>query len=96
MRGKEISNDFYNRHCGITPAYAGKSRNVSTAKQMDWDHPRQCGEKYGYYTIEVISLGSPPPMRGKETFPEYRYPYMRITPAYAGKRSMDLPFDTIV
>ena len=34
-------------------------------------------------------------MRGKERFPEYRFPYMRITPAYAGKRYI-FPFPPFV
>ena len=28
--------------------------------------PAYAGKSYGYYTIEVTSLGSPPPMRGKD------------------------------
>ena len=65
MRGKvpkiEDGIDFI----GITPAYAGKRNAVQFWKSFLWDHPRLCGEKYGYYTIEVSFLGSPPPMRGK-------------------------------
>ena len=30
------------------------------------DHPRLCGEKSSNSVINSISLGSPPPMRGKE------------------------------
>ena len=35
-------------------------------------------------------------MRGKVTAPVAEGVKRGITPAYAGKRSMDLPFDTIV
>ena len=49
------------------------------------DHPRLCGEKFPAVQLTRISLGSPPPMRGKgiDLYPEV--PQKRITPAYAGK-----------
>ena len=29
----------------ITPAYAGKSREINQQEEIDRDHPRVCGEK---------------------------------------------------
>ena len=45
MRGKESSDGFFLMNSGITPAYAGKSRQwyIDLAKKRD--HPRLCGEK---------------------------------------------------
>ena len=85
MRGKESSDGFFLMNSGITPAYAGKSSAMSRIKSLYWDHPRLCGEKYGYYTIEVSFLGSPPPMRGKVKKEIKKIQEQRITPAYAGK-----------
>ena len=73
---------------GITPAYAGKRIELDAIVDFVQDHPRLCGEKYGYYTIEVSSLGSPPPMRGKTDRIHFVHHLSRITPAYAGKRPL--------
>ena len=70
----------------ITPAYAGKSWNEQAAKCAERDHPRLCGEKSIFYHLLSILLGSPPPMRGKDSAcSSVNFSY-RITPAYAGKR----------
>ena len=50
----------------ITPAYAGKRKRRLTTTAADGDHPRLCGEKYSPSSGSRRSLGSPPPMRGKE------------------------------
>ena len=59
------------RNCsivGITPAYAGKSfLSVFSAMGVK-DHPRLCGEKPQTGIVKYISIGSPPPMRGKDTW----------------------------
>ena len=69
----------------ITPAYAGKSLGVGVLWIHDKDHPRLCGEKlYQDYTT-LISMGSPPPMRGKVEKRDSINFGIRITPAYAGK-----------
>ena len=71
----------------ITPAYAGKSNHVADVYRIEWDHPRLCGEKISHALLMMLDRGSPPPMRGK--VPEDCRPptEIRITPAYAGKRS---------
>ena len=52
------------------------------------DHPRLCGEKIIKDSHCAIPAGSPPPMRGKDDMIEIDEAYSRITPAYAGKRTI--------
>ena len=85
MRGKATgrkSTESVNR---ITPAYAGKSREPRQADTCEWDHPRLCGEKQFSTAQTTITVGSPPPMRGKGKVRYLRRCTERITPAYAGK-----------
>ena len=49
----------------ITPAHAGKSSMISLKKLHQRDHPRTCGEKKLIGGDDVVSVGSPPHMRGK-------------------------------
>ena len=86
MRGKEANRCMQPPKCGITPAYAGKSRLQGTFPARQRDHPRVCGEKPTRPAGRVPGLGSPPRMRGKggrTAGPRHR---TGITPAYAGKR----------
>ena len=70
----------------ITPAYAGK-RTFRKNEPKAWkDHPRVCGEKYFAIRDKVAKKGSPPRMRGKDVFQVLDCQWIRITPAYAGKR----------
>ena len=69
----------------ITPAYAGKSYIQQFAGKFFWDHPRLCGEKVEQRNIVIDTIGSPPPMRGKESTEKSWSEIPRITPAYAGK-----------
>ena len=87
MRGKGCGQSRIIRMPGITPAYAGKRDNMSTAFTVLKDHPRLCGEKLPPCCAVVISTGSPPPMRGKVDIQSLDEHGTRITPAYAGKRS---------
>ena len=85
MRGKafgKICNNLFNR---ITPAYAGKRYAAWDGIFDTEDHPRLCGEKLSQGLLAVLSLGSPPPMRGKVHAFACFFPLCRITPAYAGK-----------
>ena len=85
MRGKafgKICNNLFNR---ITPAYAGKRYAAWDGIFDTEDHPRLCGEKLSQGLLAVLSLGSPPPMRGKDTHFRGFLAYIGITPAYAGK-----------
>ena len=72
----------------ITPAYAGKSRRITSSFSSIRDHPRLCGEKIVSNGKSMDALGSPPPMRGKANSTAKFIPWNRITPAYAGKRHL--------
>ena len=78
-------NDF--QPMEITPAYAGKR----ICPVYDWvgqrDHPRLCGEKAVSPVCNSGQRGSPPPMRGKAAGLMWTSWAVRITPAYAGKRT---------
>ena len=50
---------------GITPAWAGKSRECRYALTNEWDHPRMGGEKTVKVPALVVPTGSPPRRRGK-------------------------------
>ena len=51
---------------GITPAYAGKRRDIYMLHRPPRDHPRIRGEKhYDDYGIS-LKQGSPPHTRGKD------------------------------
>ena len=85
MRGKVPIHDTVFFHVGITPAYAGKSMELSSNIMVSKDHPRLCGEKASTKAWELWGTGSPPPMRGKVRNAVYGVFVFRITPAYAGK-----------
>ena len=89
MRGKEICQNFGAFGFRITPAYAGKSFDQVLNVRMPEDHPRLCGEKRIAIKLQLKTLGSPPPMRGKAKSAAYCFGVRGITPAYAGK-SLDL------
>ena len=87
MRGKVLLKKSFRLSKRITPAHAGKRKNLTKIVLVLRDHPRTCGEKGFALTISSVTIGSPPHMRGKgmyEILKQYEY---RITPAHAGKRS---------
>ena len=91
MRGKAARTPHDMPRRRITPAYAGKSRSPWFSLRVSWDHPRLCGEKRNAAAHCVSGVGSPPPMRGKDTSSwSTSMPY-GITPAYAGKRQSTVP-----
>ena len=85
MRGKAKEEPYRPCHPGITPACAGKRRGSCRRMHRIWDHPRMCGEKASEYTCPLISLGSPPHVRGKACATSRRACAAGITPACAGK-----------
>ena len=88
MRGKAPSVVWTECKVGITPAYAGKRRIFQRKKHFAGDHPRVCGEKCVVLLVLCCGLGSPPRMRGK-AFPSTRILTVAgITPAYAGKSTV--------
>ena len=87
MRGKDTLSIRSVTPHWITPAYAGKSGVCRFSVTTVWDHPRLCGEKLKPRRRIETNQGSPPPMRGKAEFQLVFGDTVRITPAYAGKRS---------
>ena len=69
----------------ITPAWAGKSGDYSTAGSSGKDHPRVGGEKIHWLSFRLFRTGSPPRGRGKVPYPQRGPEVTRITPAWAGK-----------
>ena len=86
MRGKDLTAVLAAPRSGITPAYAGKSSAARCKRCRSWDHPRLCGEKQFNAVPPDGCGGSPPPMRGKDFCKPPFQAFLRITPAYAGKR----------
>ena len=85
MRGKDVCGGRSKTSSGITPAYAGKSRRITSSFSSMRDHPRLCGEKANPPAALIFRMGSPPPMRGKGKRFKSLHPLTGITPAYAGK-----------
>ena len=75
----------------ITPAYAGKSGGSGGGRGRARDHPRLCGEKQAAKFLNCHIIGSPPPMRGKDSRRSRPARNHGITPAYAGKSVPTLP-----
>ena len=90
MRGKAANACSTGRAAGITPAYAGKSSERLQYRTSRRDHPRVCGEKILSEHVGGVTEGSPPRMRGKERAVKDMRAAGRITPAYAGKRCVDM------
>ena len=86
MRGKAWTFNTSETPTGITPAYAGKRSKRTNPYEHAQDHPRVCGEKPALPPGVLAPPGSPPRMRGKESFEEHGFVIGGITPAYAGKR----------
>ena len=69
---------------GITPAHAGNTFIISKPHFVFEDHPRACGEYFCFCWYMLMSLGSPPRMRGiLFVFLNHLFG-RRITPAHAG------------
>ena len=94
MRGKGCRRLPCRRGARITPAHAGKRYYKAGAEVATEDHPRPCGEKASLICLKHGMLGSPPPMRGKEYTIKYTGGDVRITPAHAGKRFLDIDIRT--
>ena len=85
MRGKAALSASAAGSEGITPAYAGKSRECAQGLTPVQDHPRVCGEKLHSVVFGNYCEGSPPRMRGKVLLTARCSRSIGITPAYAGK-----------
>ena len=85
VRGKLAVDAASARNSRITPAGAGKTGFALKNIFADWDHPRRCGENYWRQSRCLCWAGSPPQVRGKQTYMGYSFFNDRITPAGAGK-----------
>ena len=85
-RGKEQVTGQTAITAGITPAWAGKSRNLLSLRTGNKDHPRVGGEKTFSAPTENKRRGSPPRGRGKVIKHVHIVSLPGITPAWAGKR----------
>lgn len=86
MRGKVLLLLCPRPFVRITPAYARKRQGASHGFWQAQDYPRICGEKISLLRMACSPMGSPPHMRGKDTFKMSLPISAGITPAYAGKR----------
>ena len=85
-RGKEASIFDDGQRLGITPALAGKSREIPLHLRAAKDHPRVGGEKFPTSAPSVSGRRSPPRGRGKVRRRGAAVRRTWITPAWAGKR----------
>ena len=74
----------------ITPACAGNSQSITATLTAAGDHPRVCGEQNLPQSAANCGKGSPPRVRGTEKFWAHMPRWMRITPACAGNRRLDM------
>ena len=85
VRGKLYRRTIHLSVMRITPAGAGKTRLRILLHPGQEDHPRGCGENFGFVNIVWAHQGSPPRVRGKLLFGIIDARWHRITPAGAGK-----------
>ena len=85
VRGKPVLRPDCLVEQRITPARAGKTIIRSFPPSAGSDHPRACGENASSFRVRPDAYGSPPRVRGKLTFRQSCAPFIRITPARAGK-----------
>mgnify|MGYP006887191738 CR=1 FL=1 len=85
MRGKLFISLLVLSRPRITPAHAGKTKQIISSRLYCADHPRACGENLNRRTSREEVTGSPPRMRGKPIVRSFTAPMIRITPAHAGK-----------
>ena len=80
-RGKVQLVECILARAGITPALAGKSREIPLHLRAAKDHPRVGGEKQTGTVYAVLPYGSPPRRQGKEQGAGGRMAAHGITPA---------------
>ena len=90
MRGKHSFLSRIPPEMRITPAHAGKTVMIYLLCVRRTDHPRACGENGKRRIVQHHTPGSPPRMRGKQSFRRATHLSHRITPAHAGKTHDEL------
>ena len=88
MRGKGRKDCSPEPAARITPACAGKSAGTGSRSGASWNHPRVCGEKSNTLFHDDVQKGSPPHVRGKASTNGLYPTFAGITPACAGKSSI--------
>ena len=88
MRGKRARGQIQPKRARITPADAGKTYWFDSAIVTKRDHPRRCGENIATAKEMWTAIGSPPQMRGKLFICKGCNLKRRITPADAGKTTV--------
>ena len=78
------------KEAGITPAYAGNTKDYFSLCCISWDHPRIRGEHQSKQWHRQQQLGSPPHTRGTHDNHPHVCIDAGITPAYAGNTSLYL------
>ena len=84
MRGTHNATFDMDSTMGIIPAYAGNTTIVPVPHIHCWDHPRVCGEHFGFCDMVDKVPGSSPRMRGTPIAPDGTVNLLGIIPAYAG------------
>ena len=85
VRGKHQPRAPRPRRPRLTPACAGKTSPTRPRSSKPTAHPRVCGENGQPIADLIISVGSPPRVRGKRHGEGLVVPVARLTPACAGK-----------
>ena len=88
LRGKPFLFLLHQRSARITPAPAGKTKRCFFQESNHKDHPRTCGENFAKVTSVIGGAGSPPHLRGKHRLRLQLHDTHRITPAPAGKTTL--------
>ncbi len=65
VREKLFNDTHMVKTSGITPACAGKTRQIRRARRRYWDHPRMCGKNRIQTAYKRANEGSPPHVREK-------------------------------
>ena len=86
MRGKEINKQLPTHCVGITPAYAGKSRNTLYRIVKSWDHPRLCGEKFFFFDSQHLRIRITPAYAGKSHCSISQTPRVKDHPRLCGEK----------
>ncbi len=85
---------FDDERRGITPACAGKTGRRACARSSGRDHPRLRGKDSTSASATLTGRGSPPLARERPPFAFSIIASTRITPACAGKTTMQYMNDT--
>ena len=75
-------------HCGIIPACAGSTPQMTHSISITWDHPRMCGEHIVKHVRPCSKRGSSPHVRGARIPSQRQGRLSGIIPACAGSTTL--------